>query len=97
MNAPRIDRDDRVTVSEHVRFRQFDDELVLVDLAGGEYFSLNGVGTKIWCAAATGKTPVQIAASLVHEYEVEQDTALLDCLHLLDQLLERGLVAKPTP
>jgi pyrroloquinoline quinone biosynthesis protein D len=95
MSTPKIDRDDRVAVPEHVRFRQFDDELVLVDLAGGEYFSLNAVGTRIWRAAATGKTPVQIAASLAHEYEVEEDTALLDCLHLLDQLLERGLVARP--
>jgi hypothetical protein len=98
MNATaRIEREGHVAVSDHVRFRQFDDELVLIDLAGGEYFSLNGVGTKIWHAAAAGNTPAQIAASLVGEYDVEGEVALTDCLQLLDRLLEQGLVTKASP
>ena len=84
-------------MSDHVRFRQFDDELVLIDLAGGEYFSLNGIGTKIWHAAAAGNTPTQIAASLANEYNVDGEVALVDCLQLLDRLLEQGLVTKARP
>jgi hypothetical protein len=98
MIAPsRVELEGRVTVPDHVRFRQFDDELVLVDLAGGEYFSLNRVGTQIWREAVSGKTPSEIASSLVGHYAVEEDILLRDCLELLDELLDRRLLMKASP
>jgi pyrroloquinoline quinone biosynthesis protein D len=84
----------RVAVADHVRSRQFEDELVLVDLAGGEYYSLNAVGTKIWHAVTAGSTPTEIAAALVLEYEVGHDTMLGDCMELIEQLLQRGLLTR---
>ena len=56
--------DERITVPDHVRFRHIDDELVIVDLAGGEYFALNAIGAKMWQALAAGSTPSQIAVSI---------------------------------
>src|SRR5215472_9769630 len=84
----------RVAVADHVRFRQFEDELVLIDLAGGEYYSLNAVGTKIWQAARDGRTPTEIVTSLAQEYDVGHDEMLSDCLQLLEQLIKRGLLTR---
>jgi|HubBroStandDraft_6_1064221.scaffolds.fasta_scaffold128427_4 hypothetical protein len=94
MRTDKAQRDDRVMVPPHVRCRQFDDEIVILDLAGGNYFALRDAGAKMWHALAAGKTPAQIAASLVGEYEVEPDALLADCLVLVDELLERRLVSK---
>jgi Coenzyme PQQ synthesis protein D (PqqD) len=89
---------DRVVVPEHVRSRQFDDELVILDLAEGEYFSLNDVGARMWHALVAGSTPDQVAEVLVVRYEVQREALVADCLRLVDELLERGLVklAEPT-
>lgn len=87
-------REDHVTIPDHVRVRQFDDELVILDLSAGEYFSLSGSGARIWLALASGMTPAQIASSLVDEYEVQEDTLLADCLSLVDELLHRRLVRR---
>ncbi len=86
--------DERITVPDHVRFRHIDDELVIVDLAGGEYFALNAIGAKMWQALAAGSTPSQIAVSLGADYGTAPDTVLNDCLSLVSELLERGLVKR---
>jgi hypothetical protein len=85
-------RDARFVVAEQVRCRQFDDELVILDLAGGEYFVLNEAGAKIWNGLAAGKTPAQVAWALHEEYDTTQDALIRDCLRLVDELLARGLV-----
>jgi hypothetical protein len=82
----------RVLVPEHVHVRQFDDELVILDLAGGEYFSLNKAGVCMWKGFAAGSTLEEIAASLVEEFDVSKEVALEDCLRLVEELLGRGLV-----
>ncbi|MDP9034027.1 MAG: PqqD family protein [Myxococcota bacterium] len=77
-----------------VRFRQIDDEIVIVDLAGGEYFALNNVGAKIWQALAAGETPSQIAVALGLQYGVAPETVLRDCLDLVGELLACGLARR---
>ena len=53
----------RVAAAESVRYRQFDDELVIVDLEGGEHFALSGIGSRMWHELISGKTPAEVAAS----------------------------------
>jgi|HubBroStandDraft_6_1064221.scaffolds.fasta_scaffold1398183_2 Coenzyme PQQ synthesis protein D (PqqD) len=88
---------DRVTVPEHVRSRQFDDEIVILDLAEGEYFALNGVGARMWQALAAGSTPDQVAEALISQYEVQREALVADCLRLVDELVERGLIRLVEP
>jgi hypothetical protein len=86
--------DDHLIVPDHVRCRQFDDELVLVDLEAGDYYALNAVGVKIWLGLTRGATPGQIAAALEREYEESAEVLLRDCLDVVAELLERRLVQK---
>jgi hypothetical protein len=87
----------RVTVSADIHFRQFDDEGILLDLAKGEYYALNAVGTRMWRALAGGSSPEEIAHALAADYAVEFDVLLEDCVKLVSELVARGFVRLATP
>ncbi len=87
----------RVAAAEHVRCRRFDDDLVMIDLEGGEYFALDPVGARMWDLLMSGKTPADVGASLAAEYEAGEDEIRRDCTKLVDELLERGLLVVRLP
>ncbi len=84
----------RVVAAEHVRCRQFDDELVIVDLAGGEYFALDAIGMRMWSELISGKTPAEVAAALASEYSADEEQIARDCAALVDELLQRRLLVR---
>lgn len=92
MKKAGIGRDERVMPGEHVRYRQFDDELVMVDLEGGEYFALDAMGKRMWDALVSGKSPAEVAASLVPEYDADEEDIVRDCVALTEDLVDRGLL-----
>ena len=94
MNEP---RSGQVRAAEHVRFRQIDDELVIVDLQGGEYFALDAVGLRMWDELLSGKTPAEVAATLATEYAADAEQIARDCAALVDELLRRHLLVRATP
>jgi hypothetical protein len=85
-------RADRIVVPSHVHCRRFEDELVILDLMGGQYFSLNAAGVRMWERLASGDTPEETATVLFAEYDVDLDALVDDCLRLIDELIGRGLV-----
>jgi hypothetical protein len=78
--------------SPNVRAREFEGELVLLDLASGEYFSLNETGLRLWNGIAQGRSADQIAESIAAEYDVTPANALKDVEQVVAELLRRGLV-----
>jgi hypothetical protein len=84
--------DDRVSTAGTVHARRFEDEMILLDLAAGEYFSLDAVGTLVWGGFAAGRSAREVAAQVVQEFDVELDRALKDVLTLADELVSRGLL-----
>lgn len=94
---PRIALGDRVTPAHDVRYREFDDELVMVDLQGGEYFALDAIGRRMWNELASGKSPLEVAASMATEFDATQDQIARDCLALADELIGRGLLVRRVP
>jgi|SRR5580658_1251359 hypothetical protein len=84
--------DTRVEAAEHVRCRRFDEDLVMVDLEGGEYFALDAVGGRMWDLLVSGKTPAEVGAILVAEFEASEGEILHDCVRLVDDLLKRRLL-----
>ena len=79
-------------VPEHVQTRTFDGDLVILDLAQGEYFALDPVGARMWQGLAAGHAAREIAADVARHYEVAVDRALSDLLALVAQLVSRGLL-----
>jgi hypothetical protein len=84
--------DDRVRVAAGVHVREFDGELIVLDLERGDYFGLDEIGARAWAELTRGRSPRQVAAQLSSEYNVDEARALADVRSLVGKLLERGLV-----
>lgn len=82
----------RVKPSSGVHVREFDGEMVLLDLERGEYFGLDELGGRVWRGLVEGECPHEIAVRLEPEHEVVLDTLEHDLVALTDELLRRGLV-----
>jgi hypothetical protein len=68
------------------------DELILLDPASGEMFSLNDTGRRVW-RALPAPSVAEVARGLVAALEVDQETAERDVAALLDRLVRAGLVS----
>jgi hypothetical protein len=84
-----------VTVSPEVMSRQVATETVLLDLASGTYYGLDGVGTRIWHLLGEGQTPAQVLDTLRQEYEAGEEQLEADIARLLGALRDRGLITIP--
>lgn len=81
-----------VVVSSHVRTREVDGELVLLDLKRELYLGLDGVGAAMWRALTTAPTVEAAYEDLRERYEVDADLLWGDVLGLVNDLRRRGLV-----
>ena len=89
-----IGENERLAVAEGAHARRFDDEIIVLDLSGGDYFGLNAVGARIWEGFVAGRTCAEIARALVSTHDVEYDVALNDCLALGNELYARALLRR---
>jgi sulfur transfer complex TusBCD TusB component (DsrH family) len=87
-------RHGRVRCADAVHARLFDNELVILDLAKGEYFALDDLGARLWSGLEAGRTVEQLAQEIVDEYDVTLDRALTDLVALGDDLVARGLLVR---
>ena len=82
----------RFDVAQDVHVRRFHDELVLLDLARGEYFALDDVGSTVWESLARGRTLGETVAVLATLYDADVAHLEADVRHLVDELTERNLL-----
>jgi Coenzyme PQQ synthesis protein D (PqqD) len=95
MNGPALAwRHGSVRSADAVHARLFDEELVILDLAKGEYFSLDPIGAKLWSGLQAGRSFEEIAQDVVDEYEVTLERALSDLVALGEDLVARGLLVR---
>ncbi len=79
-------------VPERVLFRKLDDEIVLLDLDSGEYFSLNDTGARVWELVGEGLAAEEIADRLAREFAVTPEVAIEHVRDLCTELLAAGLL-----
>ena len=82
----------RVTVPDHVMFRELDGEAVILDLASECYFGLDEVGTRMWITVTRSASIGDAFAELAGAYDVDRERLRADLDELLTELLQRGLV-----
>jgi hypothetical protein len=85
---------DELEASPHVYARQFGDEVVLLDFARGEYFSLNPAACAAWHAVASGGTLTTALRAIVAEFDVGEAEASSDARGILEKLLAAGLLRR---
>jgi hypothetical protein len=69
----------------------FDDEIVIINLETGTYFSVEGVAAEIW-ARVDGATARAIARDLADRYGVEEAEVTPPVMRFLDELQSEGLI-----
>jgi hypothetical protein len=82
-------------MARNVHARRFHDELVVLDVGRGEYFSLDEVGTRVWEGLVGGKSVGETIAAIEADYAGGGDVAR-DVLAFAAELVRKELlVEKP--
>jgi hypothetical protein len=87
-----MDLETRVFIPPQVMSRPVGNETVLLDLASGTYFGLDGVGKRIWESLAQGKTLGETVEIIIAEYDVDDARAQQDVIEFVSDLVRRGLL-----
>ncbi len=72
------------------------EELLMMSIEKGSYFSLNAVGGRIWELLETPISIDELVARLTAEYEVPADTCRREVATFLAKLHERGMLGRAT-
>ena len=71
---------------------QLNDDLVMVDIEKGIYFSLNSVATQIWELLENPTNSESLYDALMAEYEVGLEQCQADVNEYLEKMKELGLI-----
>jgi Coenzyme PQQ synthesis protein D (PqqD) len=81
-------------VSDDTIGREVAGEMVLLDLASGQYFGLDPVGSRIWDRLSQGPCSLADLCDMIEaEYDAPRDVIESDMLALIAQLSEKKLVS----
>jgi hypothetical protein len=86
--------DARITIPQHVVFRSFVKETVVLNLDTGRYHGLNPVGGRMLEVLREKPLVRDAAAQLAGEYGQPADEIERDLLEFCDELASRGLVER---
>jgi len=73
-----------------------DGEAIIINLATGAYYSLQGIGGEIWSMIAARRSTGSMLAEIVANYDVSEDEARNDLHAVLNELLGEHLVILST-
>lgn len=79
--------------TEDLSWRDVDDEIIVLDLQGSEYFAVNGSGAVLWRLLAVGTDEDALRGALVEQFEIDSELARTDVTTFLEELRSLGLVA----
>lgn len=91
-DATRVRPELRVRVPQHVVYRDFPTQTVVLNLKTGRYHGLNGTAGAMFASLAGGSTVTSVAKAASERYRISRADAERDVCELCVVLLERGLV-----
>lgn len=78
--------------SEGITWQQVDDELVVLDLEGSTYMSVNPGGALLWHRLVEGAEIEDLVLILRDTYDIDEPQARQDALSFVDDLRGRGFL-----
>jgi hypothetical protein len=88
--------DQQLVAGPSLASNDIDGEVVVLNLADGRYYGLNGVAGQVWHWVQEPRSPGELVELLVAEFEVDRAQAGRDLDVLLDDLLARELIVVAT-
>ena len=82
----------KIRIPDDVLWSEVGDDIVLLNLAKGNYFGLDGVGSRIWSLIVAKTSRDEILSTIGREYEIDLDRARQDLDALFKDLVEEGLI-----
>ncbi len=84
--------DARLSTSEASVSTGIPGEVVILDPTSGRYYSLDGVGARVWELLSGSTNLATLLEAIQSEYHVDAATCERDVRALLDDLIAQGLV-----
>lgn len=81
-----------LTIKPDVIARTVADEMILLDLESGTYFTLNAVGTFVWRGLERGASLDVLVEEVTDEFTIDAETAATDVAAFLESVLAAGLI-----
>ena len=82
------------TVSEDVTWRDVDEEMIVLHLPTGKYYTFNNTGHLAWQQLAEGKKTSEIKTLIMEKYEVDEETAARDLTIFINGMKEHNLISE---
>jgi hypothetical protein len=86
----------KIEISEDVVWREFDGEVVILDLNSQHYFGLTGSGNDMWRLIAEHGSSEKIIESLLDKYDVEPASLTADFEKFVNELAGKGMLRVST-
>ena len=83
----------QIDMPPDVLYEVLDDEVVLLNLETERYYILDAVGTRMWQLLIEHHDPEVVVQQLLEEYDASEASLRTDLAELIEQLLERKLIA----
>lgn len=83
-----------LALADHVRYRRFGDEGVVLRQDSAEVLVLNETGIQVLDLAAEGLGPEEIVEAMASNYEVEPTILEAEVNQFLDELLRGGILVQ---
>jgi len=84
--------DTKFSASEQILSSDIGDEMVMMDINLGKYFSLKGPSGRVWELIGNGTTVQAIFDVLIEEYDVEAEQCQQELLALLKDLRDAEMI-----
>jgi hypothetical protein len=91
-----FNRGDVVVRNEQLLTTEIDDEIMAMNVARGECYGLDRIGSRIWAMIEQPRQVGELCATLMEEFEVDAETCWRDIDDLLKTLRDNDLVTVRT-
>jgi hypothetical protein len=71
---------------------RLEDEVIIINVATGSYFSGSGSAADVWSLVSRGTSIADTVRRLAAEYTCDEETVARDVSKCIDLLVERGLI-----
>ncbi|MGK2856593.1 MAG: PqqD family protein [Thermoanaerobaculia bacterium] len=89
--------DSVVCVSDSQVSTRLGDEVVILELGAGQYYSLEGTGPAIWSLVQKPVRVSEIRNEIVRNFEVEPEVCERDLLLVLQEMVDKQILHELTP
>lgn len=80
-------------IKKEVLWSKIDDEIVLMSIEAGHYFTLDPVGSRIWSILSEKPASLdELVLWLMEDYEIDKETCMKDVQEFIDDMALKKLI-----